>query len=267
MRIHHNHVNFTSIDFYAERSGLGGINPGLKCFFTALTLILVLAANSFGVTVFVTVSLCAITVCVGKTPLWLYFRLLLLPLTFVLISGLALVFDYSATPIGIFNLPFFGGYFCATTATLLGTAHVTANAIASISALYTLSLSTPIADIIPVLRKIKVPEIIIELMYLIYRYIFVLSHTMAQLRTAADCRLGFFGWRTRMRSTAGIMTALLLRSFQRASTAYDAMESRCYTGTLRFLETPRPVRTRHLLWLLAWMCVVILLFLTERAWL
>ncbi|MEG0853887.1 MAG: cobalt ECF transporter T component CbiQ [Angelakisella sp.] len=262
----HRHVDLTCIDFYAQHSGLGQISPGLKCCSALLALTLVLAANSFLVSGFVVVSLCAVTVFLGKTSLKLYLRLMLIPLTFVLISGLALLLDYSPTVLGLLNLPFFNGYLCVTADSLFSTAHVTVNAVAAVSCLYTLSLSTPMGDIISVLRKGLVPEIFIELMYLIYRYIFVLSHTLAQLKIATASRLGFCDYKNSFRTIGKIMTRLLLRSFQKASASFDAMESRCYTGTLRFMGQSHPIRGTHLLAITLWLGTVILLFLIERVW-
>jgi len=90
-------------------------------------------------------------------------------------------------------------------------------------------------DIIGVLRRVRCPDIIIDLMYLIYRYIFILLSLHDDMRNAAKSRLGFKDYHTSMRSTGKIYANLLARSYQFASRNFDAMESRCYDTGIRFL--------------------------------
>ena len=44
-------------------------------------------------------------------------------------------------------------------------------ALGAVSALYMMTLTTPLSEIIAVLRKAHIPKLIIELMNMIYRYI------------------------------------------------------------------------------------------------
>lgn len=234
----HNHDNWTSIDYHAQQSRLCSLPAGFKVVWVVATIVLVVASQSMVLSLSVLILACIITVFGGKTKFSTLFTLLLTPSTFLVLSGLTLVFVYDTTANGVVNLPWFQGYLTITNATQVRAATVVLGALSSVSCLYALCLSTPLYQLIGTFRKAGFPEIIIELMYLIYRYIFVLSGSLTQMRTAAACRLGFSTYGASFTSTARIMAGLLAVSMKKASLAFDAMESRCYVGKLAFLERP-----------------------------
>jgi cobalt/nickel transport system permease protein len=100
-------------------------------------------------------------------------------------------------------------------------------------------------EIIGVMRRVRCPGLIIDLMYLIYRYIFIiltLHHTMYD---AAKSRLGFRDYRTSLRATGKIYSSLFARSYGFAGKNFDAMESRCYSTEIRFLERRKELTPLH----------------------
>ena len=108
-----------------------------------------------------------------------------------------------------------------------------------------LSLTTPMQEILEVLRALRLPRLVIELMYLIYRYIFLLLDVQHRMTVAARSRLGYAGRRNAWYTFTHISGNLLAASFRRSGACFDAMEARCYDGTLRFLTRQAPVRWQH----------------------
>ncbi|MFR4877489.1 MAG: energy-coupling factor transporter transmembrane component T [Ruthenibacterium lactatiformans] len=113
--------------------------------------------------------------------------------------------------------------------------------------LYFLSLSTPVPELLDALRRARVPEVVGDLAVLIYRYIFILFATFRSMRDAAASRLGYAGPVRSLRTTGRVYGGLLAHSFRRAQACFDAMESRCYDGGIRFLTREKPVRAPHAL--------------------
>lgn len=113
-------------------------------------------------------------------------------------------------------------------------------ALAAVSCLYFLSFTTPVPDILEVLRRIHCPALMIELMLLIYRFIFVLMDTASSISTAQDCRLGNKDYRTSLKSFGMLGSMLMIRAVSRSNKLYDAMEARCYDGTIRVLSESHP---------------------------
>ena len=107
-----------------------------------------------------------------------------------------------------------------------------AKSLGAISAMYFLALNTPMTDVTLGLRRLKVPGLMIELMDLIYRFIFVLWETAANIRTAQDSRLGYTGFRRSIASLGGLSSMVFLRAWNKADAIYSALESRGYTGAL-----------------------------------
>ena len=73
-------------------------------------------------------------------------------------------------------------------------------------------------------------------MHMIYRYIFILLEVQHNLQISAEARLGFCDFRTSCYSFGQIAANLFIVALKKANAYYDAMEARCYDGTLCFLE-------------------------------
>lgn len=262
---HAHHVS--DVDHWARLSHLQNVSPQLKCTAALIVLFGVLLVRSLWVAAFVAVTMCLLTVWAGRVPMGVYLHLLKTPLLFLLVSGLALLLDFSSAPAGVVNVPFGGVYLCVTQQGRQEALVVLADALAAVSCLLALALSTPLYECARVLRKAKVPGLMTELMFFIYRYLFVLSDCLERQKTAAAARLGFWGAKTTLRSTGGLMLSLLIGSMHKASSSFDAMESRCYQGELVALRAPAPLRGRHIGFTLAYMTAAVLLFVWERMWL
>lgn len=237
----HSHNGVLAIDILARRSRFAAENAALKVWGTLLLLVLCVCSRSLWPPLVLFMVLAALSTGVGGTSLHEYLSLFRLMAVFLLLSGLALLWDFSSTPTGIWNIPCFSGYFIMTAAAQSSARIVLARSLGAVSCLYFLSLSTPMPEILAVLRKAHVPSVVIELAVLIYRYIFILLSTYRNRRDAAASRLGFDGLRKSIRTMGCLYGNLLADSFKKAGACFDAMESRCYTGEIRFLSKKKPV--------------------------
>ena len=102
--------------------------------------------------------------------------------------------------------------------------------------MYFLSLNTPVTDLTMALGRLHVPKLLVELMELIYRFIFVLAETASNIRTAQDSRLGYRGFRRSVSSLGMLASMVFLRAWRKADRIYTALESRGYTGSLTTLN-------------------------------
>ncbi|WMJ87243.1 cobalt ECF transporter T component CbiQ [Anaerocolumna sp. MB42-C2] len=250
----HKHEGFMTIDAIAQNSRLNKVHSSLKFCTVLILMILSIVSHSPIVGLFLTVFMLILIVIVGGMELQEYFSILSLPVSFLLISGLALLFEYSLQSTGAINLPIYHGYLIVSKTAQLRAALVMSKALGAISCLYLLSLTTPMSEIIDVLRRFHTPDIIVELMYLIYRYTFILLEMHHSMKDAAKSRLGFINYSISIQTTGKIYFNLLSRSYQQANKNFDAMESRCYTGEIRFLESKKEIRQIHII---AAVCLII----------
>ena len=259
----HGDGNF-SIDYYAYASGLRSVNPVFKVLFSVAVLLLTICLNQPLVSVFVIVSMGLFTVKKGGVDFHAYCSLMTIPIAFMLMGSAAIAAGFSTKPIGEYNLNLHLFYLYATKSSISQALFLILKAFGAVSAMFMLTLSTPSNEIISALRKLHVPKLIVELMNMIYRYIFIMMDTQRKMKNSAESRLGYCYFKTSCLSFGGIASNLFIVSLKKANAYYDAMESRCYDGELRFLEEEKPIRKKQMVFAFLYLILLIgLYFLSD----
>jgi cobalt/nickel transport system permease protein len=159
----------------------------------------------------------------AKIPCHFYLKMLWYPMIIIAITCLiiALFFGYQNPLIGV---------------DLLG--------LRGISTQFFLILTTPMTSILLLLRKARVPQVLVETSLLIYRYIFVFIEVMETMHTAQELRLGYSSLMKRLRSTSLLIANLFIRTLEQGERTFTAMSARGYDGNIRVLEDlPKPNKT------------------------
>jgi cobalt/nickel transport system permease protein len=118
----------------------------------------------------------------------------------------------------------------------------------SVQAAIVLAASTSFPDLLVAMRSIHVPQLLVSIFGLMWRYMFVLADEAGRLLRARASRSGTselpgvkpggsLTWRARV--TGGMAGSLFLRAFERSDRIYMAMVSRGYDGEVRSLPLPR----------------------------
>lgn len=115
-------------------------------------------------------------------------------------------------------------------------ATVAGRSLASLTALLLLVLTTPLPDLIGLLRYLRVPEVLLDLMVLCYRMLFVLAAAVRDTLTAQSARLGYASLRHGWRSLGLLVANLTVQIWQRAQALHRAALARNGGGPLRFLS-------------------------------
>lgn len=240
-RHHHDHV--LTMDLYARRSRLCRENAAFKAAASLVLLAGCVCCRSPWPPLLLFGFLSAVTILAGGIKLRTYISLLGLPAAFLLLSGLTLLWDfyrvYPQQDVLIF--PFFDGWLAVVPSARSLAGLVMSRALGAVGCLYFLSLSTPLPELLGVCRRVHIPEVMIELAVLIYRYIFILFSTFRDMKDAAASRLGYRGLKRSLYTTGLVYGGLLANSFRRAGICFDAMESRCYAGRIAFLTPKKKV--------------------------
>lgn len=266
------HTHHHNLDFYAYVSGIRQWNSTFKVIFSMLAIIIVITVNSIWVSIGTIGFMAMFTIKIGKVHKSDYLRLLKIPLVFIVLSGAAIMLQFGNSVEGCVVLPngtrlnvmLFGTFFYIEKSGLYTACAVGLKAFAAVSAMYMLTLSTPMGNILYIFRKMHIPSLMIELMHLIYRYIFILSDVSRLQRDAAASRLGYHNYRSSLRSFSSSLSNLLVLSLKRANACYDAMEARGYDGELFVLEEEQPVDISQLIWLIMYITLVVVMLLCHR---
>jgi len=126
--------------------------------------------------------------------------------------------------------------------------------------LYFLALTTPMIELFAVLKAARLPESLIELSMLIYRYIFVFLDMALCIRYAQTIRLGYSNFRRSINSIGMLASTLFIRSWEQGDKLFLAMNSRCYDGKMTLFEVKRPVKATELLLTSAYFISTLALF-------
>ncbi|SFD33854.1 cobalt ECF transporter T component CbiQ [Clostridium uliginosum] len=263
-RIGHKHGEGSSIDFYAYASKIRHWNATFKVSLSVLTLILCIALDNPYVSVVVIIAMAYLTVVKGELSAHGYLSILAIPIAFILLGTFTIAIDFAKQPMGQYNLYLGFCYVFTSQEKLKKVVFLILKVFASISALQMMTLSTSSSEIIYVLRKAHVPKLIVELMSLIYRYIFILMDVYTKMKNSAESRQGYCDFKTSCYTFGSIASNMLVISLKKANAYYDAMEARCYDGDLIFLEEDKKVETIQIATAATFIIFLILLWVFTR---
>jgi cobalt/nickel transport system permease protein len=239
------------LDTLAYASRLRSLPPEHKLLF-ATTLLLITYFTRAPVQILIAIWLGIWTVVYAGIPAATYVRLLSITVGFWLTSLPALVIS----GIGITDLPsvhadvwqgfIWGDYYLYFSHRgLQQAAELGARAIASTSCIYFVILTVPFSEILHILRRIGCPVLLVDLLMLMYRFIFVLMRTASELWTAQQSRGGYRTLRLWMRSLGLLVGQLLLRTLENYRQVSLTLESRGFTGDFRVCHSRRYVPSRR----------------------
>jgi len=227
------------IDRVAYSSKLKKKDPLQKLFFTVLTLGVCLWADWTPVSIAILGIMGCITVLRGGIPLRFFMKLLLVPMSFLLVGVLTIAVNVSKNPqIFLVSLPLAGTWIGVSNQGLYDAVRLFSKALGAVACLYYLSLSTPMVDLLSALRRLKIPKLLIEMMSLVYRFIFVLLETADIIFTSQNSRLGYASISSAYRSLGVLASTLFIRAYKRSDELFTALEARGYEGELNVLEEP-----------------------------
>lgn len=204
------------------------VSPAAKGLFAASGFVAVFAANSPLTAAIVTALLVAASWLGAGIAPGRYLRVAAPALFFLALGSLSLAFSLDVSD-GAAQLQMAPGGRHKL-------AEVGSRSLGALAALLFLVLTTPLIDLIALLRRLKAPELLLEIMVLCYRMLFVFSAAVHETLTAQSARLGYATPRLAMRSLGGLAANLTLQVWQRAQALHVAAQARNNDGPLRFLE-------------------------------
>jgi cobalt/nickel transport system permease protein len=216
------------------------VSPVAKGCFSLCGMVAAFVAGSPRTALLVALIVSAITIFGAGVPAMRYLRVAVPPLLFLAASGLSLIISLD------FGSSIHGISLHLAEAEFPRIAQVCSRSLASLTALLFLALTTPLSDIISLLRRCKVPDTLLDLMILCYRTLFVLSESIHETITAQSARLGYSTMRLSLRSLGGVVANLTVQVWQRSQALHLAALARNNDGALRFLESVYPDSPRNI---------------------
>ena len=117
---------------------------------------------------------------------------------------------------------------------------IVARVMGGVAAMNFLALTTPMTDLIALAQRCRLPDTLIDLTSVMYRYIFVLFETLTSMRDAQESRLGYSKFKNGISSAGLLASRLFIETYQRSKNIQIALDSRGYRDQLNVL----PIRYR-----------------------
>lgn len=149
----------------------------------------------------------------GKIKITDFLKFFLVIVLFIFLSSLTLFFDFSSL-------------------TIQRGLKVFVRSVAGTSCILFLIFTTPVVDIISFIhfRMLK------DLIFLIYRAIYILLKVVEQMITAQTARFGYSNFRNTINSMKYLMYGAFSRSIKYSEESYMGLSSRNYNGTIEILK-------------------------------
>ena len=228
------------LDDWAQSNALRDTNARLKLLLGLGAILISVSSVTPLAPLFVAVTMSLITVMLAKIPGRFYSRLLLLPLSFAMLSAGVVAFMHGSGQT-LFAVDIFGLQLSIARGWSKPGPPPDRQNLRRHDALFFIALTTPMIEIFAVLKSLRIPESVLELSMMIYRYIFVFLDQAAMIHNAQVMRLGDAGTRNSLDSFAMLSSVLFLRSWEQGERLIVAMDARCYNGMLDLMDqSPGP---------------------------
>jgi cobalt/nickel transport system permease protein len=222
------------IDAAAYACRWQGVTPSAKALFALAGIAAAWLASSPGTLAVLALLSMLVTLVGARVPMRTYLAAAIAPLGFLSLSCLTMLITPAAD----------GGWQW-TPALLLSVTRIALRSLAVLAAVLGLVLTTPIPDLLALLRRLRVPELLLDMMALCYRMLFVLRQAWEEGSTAQGARLGHSGWRQSWRSMGLLAGQMAMQVWLRAAALQMAADARAYQGRLRFLPASFPHARRQ----------------------
>jgi len=205
-------------------------DPAAKGLFACCGLVAAFLANNPPASCAMAVVIACVTIAGAGIRFRDYVRVLLPPLLFLFAGGATLVVSlhWTHAPLRL--------HLYLERSQLPHVAMVCGRSVNCLTALLFLSLTTPLSDTIALLRRLKTPEVLLDIMALCYRTLFVLAEAVHDMITAQSARLGYACVPLSLRSMGSLVAGLTLQVWQRSQALHLAAQARNNDGPLCFLE-------------------------------
>ncbi|MFA4850569.1 MAG: cobalt ECF transporter T component CbiQ [Methanoregula sp.] len=238
----------------AQKNGLREVNAYVKLAAGLGAILLCLVSTGYIAPLFIAVVLTCAILILARIDAKTYAELFIVPLGFAIMSVAGIILITGGQDI-FWQWDILPSFSLSITRESINQGmFVFCRVIGGMSAMIFIALTTPMTDIFIVFRQCRVPEVVIDLMMIIYRTIFILIDQVIQIYHAQVMRLGYSTYRESLHSFATLCGAAFIASWDAGEDLIRAMDARCYDGKFALLGESRPVERIP--------CFAVMIFLT-----
>ena len=225
------------VDTYAYGNRIRAVNPAQKAILAVLLMVLSLVLDRPATGLLAALWAAGLALAWAGLPGPAIAKVVLAETTFIVLGVVGVAISVAGTPpaVAVWYGRVGPWYLSFSSGSLYLAARLAARALGGAAALSFLAMSTPMTDLINLLRRLRLPELLLDLMTVSYRYIFVLLESMQHMVTAQEARSGYSSFRRSLVSAGQVGTLLFVETLQRSKRLDTALESRGGADHLRVL--------------------------------
>jgi len=218
------------IDKYAYQNRWVDVSPGYKwwAYLTALVVAMI-TSTMWQLALFVLLS--TVTCYAGRLTSKQYLKWISVPFGFLAMSLIAMLVTYSDRSSQlIVSLPMFDGFIGVSWQTYDTAMTTLFRCLCSIAATLCFVIITPFNQCVTLLKKARLPSVLIEQILLTYRFIFIFIEEAHAIFTAQTIRFGYIRRGLWLKSLAMLVGVLLQRVMIRHQHMQSALAVKLYQG-------------------------------------
>lgn len=219
------------IDKYAYTNSLSEKNPYIKTIFSILFLIISLIIENPVYQIAIIATMSIIILSTSKMGISEYLKLLSIPLIFMIMSILAIIISISTEKIDMLTYFTIGStYIGISKFGLYSAFKILARSISCLTCVYFLMLTTPFNQLIQVFKKLHIPDNVIEIAMLIYRFIFIFLEEVHEIYKSQEMKMGYMGMKNSYNSLGLLVNMLYKRMMKRYEDMSIALDMKLFDG-------------------------------------
>ena len=235
------------IDQAAYNSSWYLLHPAIKLGLTIALMVAVLALDSRMVSSLVILAVFILLIGTARVSWRLYLGLMSIPLLFLVVGCATVAITSSNSSSSICAGVYVGGmWWGVSPQSLQEAANLFFRSLACVSAMYLLALTTPVVQLVYVLRLFRLPGIVADLMGLINMHTDSFLPSAREIYIAQQVRCGYQGFAGHLQSLTALLSNLFIKNLARSNACYDALLARGFKGSLRVLDEQNTAKPLYL---------------------
>ena len=225
------------IDDYAYKNKLSKVNPNVKFAIGMLLLILSLINPYNYISLLVIAIMSFVIVGVAKIEFKDYIHFIKIPLVFLFISIIMILLNFSVDKESLlYSINIGSLYIGVSSESITSSTRLFFRALSCLTCIYFIMLTTPFNQLIFVFKKLHLPNTVLEISMLMYRFIFIFMEEVVDIRKSQEFRFGYINLKNGYNSFGLLVNMLFKRMMIRYDEMSIALDMKLYNGTFYIVE-------------------------------
>ncbi len=225
------------IDDYAYKNKLSKVNPNMKFAIGMLLLILSLINPYNYISLLIIAIMSFVIVVIAKIEFKDYIHFIKIPLVFLIISIIMILLNFSRYKESLlYSINIGSLYIGVSNESIISSTRLFFRALSCLTCIYFIMLTIPFNQLIFIFKKLHLPDVVLEISMLMYRFIFIFMEEVADIRKSQELRFGYINLKNGYNSFGLLVNMLFKRMMIRYDEMSIALDMKLYDGTFYIVE-------------------------------